>query len=221
MGARQLPHTLPVRLICGVVCRSESELARAKWVLNTVTVANHYARSDEDHTDLGKTKGGTPIKIDSRFVTAAYKVVVGLVEPHFMAGYSGGRKLITPGVAAYETIATVHSSRFMSHPRCKELLLKGNPLHEEQVEIVETLTASRGPIHAVNTVLDDQRRLCYVNYGDIVASHYAAVDYVRGFAEVSVPCRFATVVTSAAGLSSPASVPVLSRGYNPQWRAYP
>ena len=64
-----------------------------------MTVVNHYARDDEAHTDLGRTNGGTPIKLDTRFVTADFKVVVGLVEPHFMAGFSGGRKLITPGIA--------------------------------------------------------------------------------------------------------------------------
>jgi len=168
-------------------------------VLDTVTVVNHYARDDEAHTDLGRTNGGTPIKLDTRFVTADFKVVVGLVEPHFMAGFSGGRKLITPGIAHAETITTLHSSRFMSHPRCKELLLAGNPLHEEQIEIAVSLVATRGAIHAVNTVLDDQRRLCCVTYGEIVASHEAAVDFVRRYAVVAVPQRFPTVVTSSAG----------------------
>ena len=185
-------------LIC-MGCGSEAQRVRAKRVLEIVTVANHDARDDDYHVDLGMTDTGTPVKIDKRFVEAGLKIVVGLVEPHFMAGYSGGRKLITPGIAHYETIATVHSSRFMSNTGCRECNMgPDNPLHAEQIRIVEMIK-KKGPIYGVNAVLDDQRRLCHLTYGDIIASHGAAVEYVKAYAEVSVRSRFTTVVTSSAG----------------------
>ena len=59
---------------------------------------------------------GTPIKLDRRFVEADLRIATGLVEPHFMAGWSGGRKVIAPGVAHHETIRTFHSARFMEDP---------------------------------------------------------------------------------------------------------
>jgi len=65
--------------------------------------ANHFARDREAHVDLGRTPSGVPILIDRRFVDADLRIVVGLVEPHFMAGYSGGRKLVAPGVAHQDT----------------------------------------------------------------------------------------------------------------------
>lgn len=70
--------------------------AMATW-LQDVRVENHYARNDEDHVSLGKTSRGTAVKLDKRFVDADLKIVTGLVEPHFMAGWSGGRKVIAPG----------------------------------------------------------------------------------------------------------------------------
>lgn len=164
-------------------------------VLRAVRVENHDARDDAAHVDLGPTAAGTPAKIDRRLVEADLKLVTGLVEPHFMAGYSGGRKVIAPGVAHRDTITTFHSARFMAHPRAVSCVLEGNPLHEEQLAIVAKL----GRVLALNTVLDERRRLSFVNFGEVVASHLAAVRFVERYAIVPVRRRFRTVVTSAAG----------------------
>jgi nickel-dependent lactate racemase len=83
----------------------------------------------------------------------------------------------------------------MEHPRATSCTLEGNPLHETQVEIVELL----GGALALNTVIDEERRLSFVNFGEIVASHLDAVRHMREYAEVPVAERFSTVVTSAAG----------------------
>ncbi|HXF15787.1 MAG TPA: nickel-dependent lactate racemase [Burkholderiales bacterium] len=171
------------------------ELVGDAWVLKTVRVVNHFARDDAAHVDLGRTPRGTPVKLDRRFVEADLKIATGLVEPHFMAGYSGGRKVIAPGVAHRDTITTFHSARFMAHPMADNCVLDGNPLHEEQLEIVRML----GHVLAVNTVIDEHRRLSFVNYGEILASHLQAVDFTQRYARVPVGRRFKTVVTSAAG----------------------
>ncbi|MSU90430.1 nickel-dependent lactate racemase [Rhodobacteraceae bacterium 2CG4] len=166
------------------------------WVLETVTVANHFAMNDDDHVDLGTTTGrGVPVKIDRRFVEADLRIATGLVEPHFMAGYSGGRKVIAPGVAHHETIRTFHSARFMEDPNARECNLHANPLHEEQLEIVRMV----GEVYALNTVIDDRRNLVFASFGEIVESHLAAVKFVRGFTEIPVGRTFSTVVTSSAG----------------------
>jgi len=171
------------------------ELVGDPWVLGTVRVENHYARDDEAHVDLGRTPDGTPVKLDRRFVTADLRIVTGLVEPHFMAGYSGGRKVIAPGVAHKDTITTFHSARYMGHPRAENCVLDGNPLHREQLAIVEMV----GRVLAVNVVIDEHRALSFVNYGEVVASHRDAVAFVERFVRVPVPRRFRTIVTSAAG----------------------
>ena len=166
------------------------------WVLDRVPVVNHDALDDAAHVDFGETPTlGTPVKLDRRFVEADLRIATGLVEPHFMAGYSGGRKVVAPGVAHADTIRTFHSARFLENPCAVQCRLEGNPLHEEQLEIVRML----GEVYALNTVIDDERRLSFVNFGEIVASHAEAVAYAGRYLTVPVARRFRTVVTSAAG----------------------
>lgn len=171
------------------------ELVGGPWVLETVRVENHYARNDADHADLGRTARGTPVKIDRRFLEADLRIATGLVEPHFMAGWSGGRKVVAPGVAHQETIRTFHAARFMEHPKAIQCNLDGNPLHEEQLEICRRV----GEIYAVNTVVDEERDLVYANFGEIRASHLEAVKFVSSATTVPIGRRFRTVLTSAAG----------------------
>ena len=171
------------------------EILGDPWIARTFRVENHDARDDAAHVDLGPTARGTPARIDRRFVEAELKIVTGLVEPHFMAGYSGGRKVIAPGVAHKDTITTFHSSRFMAHPRAVSCVLDGNPLHEEQLAIAAKL----GPVLSANVVIDEHRRISFVSFGELVASHLSAVRFVERYAVVAVPRRFRTVVTSGAG----------------------
>ncbi|MBM3395576.1 MAG: nickel-dependent lactate racemase, partial [Betaproteobacteria bacterium] len=199
MAGGMSPSNIRVLVAAGLHRPNEGaeleELVGDPWVLRTVKVENHFARNDDDHVSLGVTPRGTVVRLDRRFVEADVKIVTGLVEPHFMAGYSGGRKVIAPGIAHAETITTFHNARFMSHPRADSCVLEGNPLHEEQLAIVKLL----GPVRAVNTVIDEHRRLSFVNYGEVVASHAEAVSFIERFARVQVPRRFNTVLTSAAG----------------------
>lgn len=200
IGAGMAPSNITVLVATGLHRPNEgdelAELIGDPWVLETVNVVNHFARNDDDHVLLGKTSTrGTVVRLDRRFVEADIRIATGLVEPHFMAGYSGGRKVIAPGLAHAETITTFHNARFMSDPCAVNCNLIGNPLHEEQLEIVRML----GGALAVNTVIDEDRNLSFINFGEIVSSHEQAVAHVRGYCEVSVPRRFHTVVTSAAG----------------------
>lgn len=172
------------------------ELLGDDWVYNNVRVVNHFATHEEDHIDLGFTSTrNTPVKLNKHLVNADLKIATGLVEPHFMAGYSGGRKVIAPGVAHHETIRTFHSARFMENPAAVECQLNDNPLHEEQLEIVRML----GDAYALNTVLDEHRNLVFASFGEIIASHLAAVEFTRAYTEIPVGRKFHTILTSSAG----------------------
>lgn len=171
------------------------ELIGSDLVLQTVKVVNHFARNDEDHVLLGDTPRKMPVRLDRRFMDAEVRIAVGLVEPHFMAGYSGGRKLIVPGVAHEETIKVLHSTRMLDHERVANCMIDGNPLHEEQLYAVEMA----GGGLALNTVIDEDRNLSFVNFGEIVQSHLDAIAFARPYFEIPVPRRYKTVITSAAG----------------------
>jgi nickel-dependent lactate racemase len=164
-------------------------------VRGPVRVVNHYANRDDQHKRLGTTSRGTPVLIDKRFAEAELKVVISLVEPHFMAGYSGGRKLIAPGVAHRETILAFHSPGFMEHPSARNCVLQGNPLHEDQLEIAQMI----GAVFGVNIVINEHRELVFVNAGDLIASHLEAVAFARRICEVGVSRKFSTILTSAGG----------------------
>ena len=126
---------------------------------------------------------------------ADLKIITGLVEPHFMAGYSGGRKVVAPGVAYQDTILQFHHARVLEHSHAANCVIKGNPLHDDQIEIVRAI----GGIFAVNFVIDENRDIGFVNFGEIEESHEQAVDFMRSYAEVFFPRRFNTVVTTSAG----------------------
>lgn len=196
-GAR--PDSITVLVATGLHRPNEGEdlreLIGSDWVLQTVKAVNHFAGKDEDHVLLGTTPFGTPVKLDRRFVSAGVRIAVGLVEPHFMAGYSGGRKLIAPGIAHQDAIMVLHSTRMLNHERIANCVLDGNPLHEEQLRIVEMA----GGGFALNTVIDEDRNLSFVNFGEIRQSHLDAVSFARPYFEIPVPRRYETVITSAAG----------------------
>lgn len=193
------PEAITVLVATGLHRPNEGEelreLVGSDWVLETVNVVNHFAENDDDHIFIAKTKKETPVMLDRRFIEADLKIVTGLVEPHFMAGYSGGRKVIAPGIAHRDTITTFHNSRFMEDPRAVNCILDGNPLHQDQMEIVGML----GRILAVNTVIDDKRNLSFINYGEITESHTWAIEYMRRYAEITVDRQFQTVITSGGG----------------------
>ena len=171
------------------------EIIGSAEVFQSVRIDNHFARDREAHVDLGTTSSGIPIMLDRRFVEAEVKIATGLVEPHFMAGYSGGRKMVAPGVAYQDTILRFHAARILEHPKAANCVVAGNPLHQEQIEIIRAI----GGIISLNVVIDEQRRISFVNFGEIEASHLEAVDVMRKYAEVSLPRRFKTIVTTSAG----------------------
>ncbi len=171
------------------------EIVGSDEIYNSMRVENHFARDPQAHVELGKTSSGIPIALDRRFVEADLKIATGLVEPHFMAGYSGGRKVVVPGVASQDTILKLHTAHILEHCKAVNCVIEGNPLHDEQMEMIRTL----GGILALNVVIDDERRLGFVNFGEIETSHLEAIAFMRKYAEVRIPRRFKTIVTTSAG----------------------
>ncbi len=158
-------------------------------------VENHHGQVLDEHTYLGDSPRGVPIWIDSRYVAADLKLTIGLIEPHFMAGFSGGRKLICPGIAALETVKAWHSPRFLEDPRADCGILDGNPVHEENTWIGRRA----GCDFIVNVVLDDHRRPLKFVAGDMEAAFLEGVEFVRGVVTDSVSHPVDIVVTSGAG----------------------
>ena len=176
------------------------EVVGSPTIVNNFNVANHFARNDQDHVELGVTTRNTSVKLDRRFVEADLKIATGLVEPHFMAGYSGGRKVIAPGIAHADTIRRLHCAEILDHPATRSCNLLNNPLHEEQLEILAMLRRySNSEVYALNTVIDEHRRLGLINFGEVEASHATAVDFAREYLSVKVSSKYQNILTSAGG----------------------
>jgi len=158
-------------------------------------VEDHHGTRLDEHTLVGTTARGIPAWIDSRYVRADLKITTGLIEPHLMAGYSGGRKLICPGVAALETVKRWHGPELLEHPRADCGILDGNPIHEENTAIARMA----GCDFIVNVTLDSQRQVTSVVAGDMERAFLEGVRFMEGICRAEVERPVDIVVTSSAG----------------------
>jgi nickel-dependent lactate racemase len=158
-------------------------------------IEDHYGTRLEEHAYLGTTDRGIPAWIDKRYVQADLKITVGLIEPHLMAGYSGGRKLICPGLAALETVKVWHGPSLLEHPKADCGFLEGNPVHEENTKIA--LLA--GCDFIVNVTINSSRQITSVHAGDMIEAFHEGVRFVETIVKVGVKNEVDIVVTSSAG----------------------
>ncbi len=173
-------------------------------------IENHDGRAQEQHTYLGESPRGVPIWIDRRYVEADLKLAIGLIEPHFMAGFSGGRKLICPGLASWETIRHWHAPIFLEHPCADTGVLQGNPVHEENTWIARRA----GCDFIVNVIIDAERRPLRFVAGDMEAAFLQGVEFVRQVVVDTVPEPVDIVVTSSAGYPLDATFYQAVKGMN-------
>ena len=158
-------------------------------------IENHHGTVRDEHDYLGTTPNGVPVWLDSRYVRADLKITTGLIEPHLMAGYSGGRKVICPGIAGLETVKVWHGPRFLEHPNADAGIVAGNPVHEENTRIA----LMAGCDFIVNVCIDGQRRVTWLGAGDMIRAWEAGVRFVEGVVRVPVAEPVDVVVTSCAG----------------------
>lgn len=198
---------------------AERELMLGPDIAEHYFIVDHRATVREEQALLGKTKRGTPVFIDRHYIDAELKLTVGFIEPHLMAGFSGGRKLIAPGCAGEETIKALHSPGFLDDPLCCEGSIEKNPLHHELVEI------SRMAKHdfMLDVSLDADKRITGVFAGQLQQAHAAGVRAVRAYVRATLPRQADIVITTSAGFpldltyyqaikGMTAALPVLRKG---------
>jgi nickel-dependent lactate racemase len=157
-------------------------------------VVQHDARDADAHADLGVTARGIPIQIDRFYLERDLKILTGLIEPHLMAGYSGGRKAVCPGLAAVATIRAAHGPALLEG-RVGPGLVEGNPLHEALLEAL----ARAGGDFLVDVALDRRRRIAGVFAGDPIAAHARGTAFVEAESLASLDAPADLVIASAGG----------------------
>ncbi len=162
------------------------------WVFEKgIAVVNHDCKDESILTYLGKTARGSEVKINSCYVNADLKILTGLVESHFMAGVSGGRKSVCPGLISEHGTFLFHGADLMGHPDSRDLNLEGNPVHEESLAFAKMA----GVDFIVNVTLDHEFAITGVYAGDLEAAHLAAFEMVKSYAKVPIAEEADVVIT--------------------------
>ncbi len=154
-------------------------------------IVDHECDNAAMLVSIGTTRSGTDVSVNRIYRDADVKIATGLVEAHFMAGVSAGRKAICPALVSRKTIEKFHGVEFLDSPLATNLVLEGNPCHEEALEVAKRC----GTDFIVSTVLDRALRLVGVFSGDLEASHREAVAMVRQIVAVPVDREFGVVLT--------------------------
>lgn len=174
---------------------AELEEMVGRDIVASYRIENHHGKVLAEHDYLGTTPNEVPVYLDSRYVRADLKITTGLIEPHLMAGYSGGRKVICPGIAALETVKVWHGPKFLEHPKADCGFREGNPVHEENTRIA----LMAGCDFIVNVAVDGLRRVTWLGAGDMIKAWEAGVGFVENVVKAPVAEPLDVVVTSCAG----------------------
>ena len=154
----------------------------------------HDCRDNPSNVQVGILPSGAPCVIDRLAAEAELLVSEGFIEPHFFAGFSGGRKSILPGICDQVTVMGNHCSRFIDSKYSRTGILDGNPMHEDMVAAAKLAKLA----YIVNVVIDEEKKTVAAFAGDPVTAHRAGCDFLLRYAKVS-PAWADIVMTSNGG----------------------
>jgi len=174
---------------------AELEAMLGRSVLEAVRVVNHDARDRSSLVDLGRFGDDVPVLLNREWVEADVRITTGFVEPHFFAGFSGGPKLVAPGLAGLDTTLVLHDARRIGDPRSTWGITIGNPIHDD----VRAIAAGTGVDFACDVLLNAEQAIVAAFGGDLEPMHAAACAGSRAAAMRPVPHRFGVVVATNAG----------------------
>jgi nickel-dependent lactate racemase len=158
-------------------------------------VVNHDSRDRSCLAYVGATSTGVPVHLNRAWVHADVRITTGFVEPHFFAGFSGGPKMVAPGLAGLETVLVLHDARRIGHPNATWGVTEGNPIHDDVREI-----ARMTDVHfAVDVTLNRAQKITAVFAGDLFAEHRLACEAAKRDAMQAVESSFDVVLTTNSG----------------------
>ncbi len=156
-------------------------------------IFTHSSHADSEMVYIGTSRNDTPLSVNRRAMEVKDIIIISSVEPHYFAGYTGGRKSLFPGISSFKSIEMNH--RHAMNPRSAALALGGNPVHEDMVDALKSFQDKN--IFGIMTVLDKHQQLYATTAGHIDDSFYAAVERAREVFAVKVKEKADIVVTVA------------------------
>jgi len=158
-------------------------------------IINHDAFDTKKVDLVGQTTKGIPILINKNWLECDFKITTGFVEPHFFAGFSGGPKMIAPGLAGFETIMNLHNAEMIANPNSRWGVTEGNPIHDSIREIAEKIPSD----FSLDVTINKQHGITSVYAGNMFDVHRAACRFAKGTAMKKVDKPFDLVVTTNSG----------------------
>jgi len=200
IGNAGIPRDDTVILIATGMHRPSTPAERTEMfgreVAGGYRIVDHRADEKESLLELpGPSASGARVRLNRLYMEAGFRLVTGLVEPHFMAGFSGGRKAVCPGLASLDTVRNFHSAAFLADARTANAVLEGNLLHAEALSVARMAP----PDFTLNLVLDPERRVAGAFAGALEPAHEAACGFVQECACRPVASPADLVITSSGG----------------------
>ena len=155
----------------------------------------HDARDESSLVHVGDISTGVRVLLNREWVTSDFKITTGFVEPHFFAGFSGGPKMVAPGLAGLETVMTLHNAARIGHPNATWGIIQGNPIHDD----VREISRLTGVDFALDVTLNRDQQITAAFAGDLFEEHAAACNIARQNAMRGVDRLFDVVVTTNSG----------------------
>ena len=175
--------------------RDELILMLGREIVDSIRIENHDAFDDGKLVRVGRNTYGSEVYFNKTYVEASFKIVIGFIEPHFFAGFSGGPKGIQPGVSGIKTILDFHNAQMIGHPNSTWGILEGNILQDAATQ--NCLMAK--PDFMLNVTLNGEKEITHVFAGDVIKAHRIGCQFVRESAMHAVDQAFDIVVTTNSG----------------------
>ena len=175
-------------------CEAELRAKLGDEIYEQSRIVIHDCRDADANVQVGVLPSGAPCVIDRTAAEAELLIAEGFIEPHFFAGFSGGRKSVLPGVCDQVTVMGNHCSRFIDSENARTGILDGNPMHEDML----AAAAFARLAYIVNVVIDEDKRTVAAFAGNYVTAHRAGCDFLLSYAKVS-PAYADIVLTSNGG----------------------
>ena len=196
---RQGNPNIDITLLVATGCHRETTLGelRAKLgedIAEREKIVVHDAFDPEKNVQIGILPSGAPLVLDKLAVETDLLVAEGFIEPHFFAGFSGGRKSVLPGVCDKVTVYGNHCGKFIADSKARTGVLEGNPIHRD----MEAAAEMAGLRYIVNVVIDEEKRTVAAFAGDFRQAHAAGVEFLRNYCQVA-PIPGDIVVTTNGG----------------------
>ena len=162
-------------------------------VVENYRIVDHDCEDNDSMVLAAQTSRGTNVQLNRIFFESDVKIITGLVESHFMAGISGGRKAVCPALVNAKTIEYFHSVQVLEDPRATNLVLDGNPCHEEALEVAKSV----GIDFLVNVTLDKRLCLTGVYAGALEEAHLVAYEAMKKSVTIPIGPPYDVVLTHA------------------------